>query len=133
MSRVRQRTGPTLSLVEHLGGASTQVAIPTSHTLPFYYLLVHAEEHQRIADILEQPFLPDNEVMLLKRFRAWNTQLKLEHLTAVHHCVLYDLYFKFPLIPAKPDYIPLPPLPYSHHNRFQLSRLQSTCPCAAPY
>ena len=122
-----------LSLVEHLGGASTQVAIPTSHTLPFYYLLVHAEEHQRITDILEWPFLHDDEVALLERFCAQNAQLKLEHLTAIHHRVLYDLYFKFLLIPAESDYVPLPPLPYSCHNRFQLSHLQNPHPCAAPY
>ena len=94
---------------------------------------MHAEERQRIADILERPFLPDDEVALLERFRARNTQLKLEHLTAVHHRVLYNLYFKFPLIPAEPDYIPPPPLLYSRRNRFRLSRLQRTRPRSAPY
>ena len=77
---------------------------------------MHAEERQRIADILEQPFLHDNEVALLERFRAQNTQLKLEHLTAIHHQVLYNLYFKFPLIAPIPDYVPPPPPPYSHRN-----------------
>ena len=59
--------------------------------------------------------------------------LELKHLATVHHHILYDLYFKFPLIPAEPDYIPLPPPPYSRHNRFRLSHLQRTCPCSTPY
>ncbi|KIM54690.1 hypothetical protein SCLCIDRAFT_30920 [Scleroderma citrinum Foug A] len=73
-----------------------------------YYPPAHAEERQKIADILERPFLPNDEVALLERFRAQNTQLELEHLTTVHHRVLYDLYFKFPLIPTEPNYVPLP-------------------------
>ena len=94
---------------------------------------MHAEECQRIADILERHFLHNDKVALLERFHARNTQLELEHLTTVHHRVLYDLYFKFPLIPTEPDYVPLPPLPYSRRNRFWLSRLQKTRPCSALY
>ncbi|KIM58613.1 hypothetical protein SCLCIDRAFT_27997 [Scleroderma citrinum Foug A] len=69
-----------------------------------YYPLAHAEECQRNLEILEWPYLHDNKVILVERFRARTAQLKLEHLAAIHHCVLYDLYFKFPLIPPIPNY-----------------------------
>ncbi|KIM66391.1 hypothetical protein SCLCIDRAFT_21893 [Scleroderma citrinum Foug A] len=88
-----------------------------------YYPPAHAEERQRIADILERPFLPDDEVALLERFHARNTQLELKHLTAIHHRILYNLYFKFLLIPAEPNYIPPPPPPYSHHLQLLLQQL----------
>ncbi|KIM60546.1 hypothetical protein SCLCIDRAFT_26588 [Scleroderma citrinum Foug A] len=81
-----------------------------------YFPPAHAEERQRNLDILKRPYLHDDEVALLERFRAQISQLELEHLTTIHHCVLYDLYFKFPLIPAEPNYIPPPPPPYSHRN-----------------
>ena len=98
-----------------------------------YYPPAHAEERQRIADVLERPFLPDDKVALLERFRARDLQLELEQLTSIHHRVLYNLYFKCPLIPPIPDYAPPPPPPYSRRNRFRLSRLRNSHPHAAPY
>ncbi|KIM50149.1 hypothetical protein SCLCIDRAFT_34603 [Scleroderma citrinum Foug A] len=98
-----------------------------------YYPLAHKEDHQRNLDVLECPYLHDDEVTLLKRFRAQTSQLKLKHLATVHHRVLFDLYFKFPLIPAEPDYVPPPPPPYSRRNRFWLSRLQKSHPRFALY
>ncbi|KIM64526.1 hypothetical protein SCLCIDRAFT_23541 [Scleroderma citrinum Foug A] len=74
-----------------------------------YYPPAHAEECQRIADILERPFLHDDEVTLLERFHAQDIQLKLKRLTSIHHHILYDLYFKCPLIAPIPDYVPQPP------------------------
>ncbi|KIM58220.1 hypothetical protein SCLCIDRAFT_128703, partial [Scleroderma citrinum Foug A] len=84
------------------------------------------------ANNLQQSFSSDTHATLWRVIPALE-ELKLEHLATIHHRVLYDLYFKFPLIPAEPDYVPLPPPPYSHRNRFRLSHLQRTRPRSAPY